>query len=340
MARRIALPLAALGLAGPLVLLLSSAAGASVPATGATSGTATVRLAADAWYSASSACTSSPTGCLPAGAPAPPYPAKTLHVGVAAGQEESRTYLSLDLAALPAGTALSGGVLKLPVAGPDDGSRAADTATLRACLVTASFKDATEGATDAPPAIDCKTSSPAKHVAAAGNEPEMFTVDLTAFASSWAGGALNQGLVLVPAEDTAPNAMWHVAMSAHDRTGSTVAAPTAVVQYASAAAAGDDFDTSDVAPAAPTDSTGSSSVSFAAAPLAPQPDTTPVVPAPAVQPEVAPQASPVAPVQQLTPQAFVGGGGFAYPGVFLLPIVIAAAGAMLARALTRDLATA
>src|SRR5438128_3904999 len=109
MVRRTALGLAAvLGLTAPLTLLLSSTASAVVPLTGATSGTATVHIGTDAWYSASAACTSSPAGCLPAGAPAP-YSAKTLHVGVAAGQEESRTYLSLDLAALPAGTALTGG---------------------------------------------------------------------------------------------------------------------------------------------------------------------------------------------------------------------------------------
>src|SRR5690348_10541957 len=96
------------GLAVPLVGLLAAPAGASIPADDARSGTATVKVAVDGWYSASAACTSSPAGCLPAGAPAPPYPAKTLHVGVLAGQEESRTYLSLDLLSLPPGTALTG----------------------------------------------------------------------------------------------------------------------------------------------------------------------------------------------------------------------------------------
>jgi len=337
MARRTALGLvAALGLAAPILLLFPSPAGAVVPDEGASSGTATVRVATDAWYAAAAACTSSPTGCLPAAAPASPYPAKTLHVGVVAGQEEARTYLSLDLAALPGGTALTGGTLRIPVGGPDDGSRSPDTASLQACLVTAAFHDAAEGATDAPPAVDCRTTAPAKYVAAAGNDPEMFTVDLTAFGSAWTAGSLNQGIALLPAADTAPPSSWHVAMSAHDRTGSTVAAPTATVQYASAAA-GDAFDTADVSAPAAADSAGSSSVSFAAPPLAPQADTTPALQAPAVQPEVAAQASPVPPVQQVTPQAFVGGGGFAYPGVFLLPLLLAGAGGWLARALTRDL---
>src|SRR3954449_10892469 len=95
MVRRTALGVAAvLGLTGPLTLLLSSTASAVVPLAGATSGTATVRIGADAWYSASAACTSSPAGCLPAGAPASPYATKTLRVGVVAGEEESRTCLS------------------------------------------------------------------------------------------------------------------------------------------------------------------------------------------------------------------------------------------------------
>src|SRR4051794_41603805 len=118
---------AVVGLVVPFVGLLSAPAGASVPKTDAATGTATVRMAVDAWYSASAACTSSPTGCLPAGAPAPPYPEKTLHVGVVARQEEARTYLSPDLLSLPPGTALTGGAPQLPGAGSRDGPRAGDT---------------------------------------------------------------------------------------------------------------------------------------------------------------------------------------------------------------------
>jgi hypothetical protein len=55
---------------------------------------------------------------------------------------------------------------------------------------------------------------------------------------------------------------------------------------------------------------------------------------------VAPQASPVAPAPQLQPAAAVTVGGYAYPGVFLLPILLAIAGGWLARSLTRDLTPA
>src|SRR4051812_47272107 len=114
---------AAVALALPVVGLLASPAGASVPKQDAASGTATVPMAVDAWYSASAACTSSPAGCLPAGAPASPYATKTLHVGVAAGQEEARADLSLHPAALPPRTALPRRPPTPPGAGSHDGRR-------------------------------------------------------------------------------------------------------------------------------------------------------------------------------------------------------------------------
>jgi hypothetical protein len=114
------------------------------------------------------------------------------------------------------------------------------------------------------------------------------------------------------------------------------------VAYATAAADSTDssFEMPDSAAAPPADpGFGSGSASFAAPPLAPQPVSAPVAPAPVVQPAVVPQAAPVAP-QQITPQAFIGNGRFAYPGVFLLPIILVAAAGWLARAMTRDLVTA
>ena len=333
--RQVLRGLAAGSLAAPLCLLLATPAGAATPPGAASAGSATVGVLADAWYAASSACTQSPTGCLPAAAPVSPYPAKTLHVGTFGGQEESRTYLSLNLTSLPAGTKLTGGTLRLPVSSGQDGSVAPDTATLQACVVTAAFKDDVEGSTSTPPAVDCKkATSPAKYVAAAGSAPEMFTVDLAPFATAWSSGLAAQGIALLPAADTAAPASWHVVTSAHDRD---VAAPqriTALVTYGSAAG--------DIA--APFEDTftpteaDSGAASFAAPPLAPVATTTvPETSVPATTPVIAPQAAPVAPTQQFQPTAAVTIGGFRYPGVFLLPILLAVAGGWLARALTRDL---
>ena len=341
MARRPLVQLAALaGATAPFVLFATPAMAAPGPET-AGSGIATVGLSADAWYSAAPACTASPTGCLPAGAPNP-YPAKTLHVGVAAGQEESRAYLALDLALLPPSTSITGGLLRVPVAAGEDGTRAADTASLQACLVTAAVDDSVEGSTEAPPAVDCKRASSAgKLVPATAATPAQLTFDLAPFASAWTSGAANHGVALLPAADTAPTSAWHIATSAHDRSGAPTTKPSASVSFAATSAvdSGTSFEPStfeDTAPppAAPSEGLGSSSVSFGAPPVAPAAPQLPSTLAPAVS---APVSQPVA-APQLQPQAFaVPGGGFAYPAVFLLPLALAGVAGWLGRALTRDL---
>ena len=325
----------------PLVLAAATPVWAATPTQDAGSGSVTVGVLSDAWYAASSACTSSPAGCLPAAPPASPYPAKTLHVGVAAGQEESRAYLSLNLTALPAGTSVTGGTLRLPVGSNQDGSVSPDTATLQACAVTSTIKDDAEGSTEQPPAVDCKkASSKAKYVAAAGSAPEMFTVDLGPFASAWSLGSGTQGIALIPTDDTAAPSSWHVALSAHDRDVPAPQHITALVSYSTAA--GDistPFEDTGAPAAAPQSGTGSAS--FAAPPLTPAAtNQAPTTEVPAATPQIAPQSPPVPTVQQFQPQAAVTIGGFAYPGVFLLPIGLAIACGWLARALTRDLTPA
>jgi hypothetical protein len=71
--------------------------------------------------------------------------------------------------------------------------------------------------------------------------------------------------------------------------------------------------------------------SFAAPPLSPP---APLLPEPAVASGPAPVA---APSQQVVPVASVVQGGFRYPGVFLLPLLLAVGAGWLGRALTRDL---
>jgi hypothetical protein len=321
----------------PLALAFVPAASAATPPDAAGSGSLTVAVATDAWYAASSACTASPTGCLPAAPQTAAYPTKTLHAGATAGQEDSRTYLTLNLTALPAGTALSGGTLRLPISSGQDGSLSPDTATLQACAVTATFKDDVEGASTAPPAVDCKkATAPAKYVAAAGSAPEMYTVDLTPFASAWTLGAATQGIVLMPSAETAAGSTWHATFSAHDRDVPAPQHISALVTYASAA--GDIAAPFDDSAAAVTPETGNDSASFAAPPLAPvASDSLPSSSVPATTPQIAPQAPPVPTVQQFQPQAAVTVGGFAYPAVFLLPILFAVGCGWLGRALTRDL---
>jgi hypothetical protein len=210
---------------------------------------------------------------------------------------------------------------------------------MQACLATGTFKDDVAGSPEKPPNIDCKAaSSPAKYVAAAGAVPEMFTVNLAPFALAWSGGATSAGIVLVPTTDTGPGSAWHVALSGHDRTVAAAMHISATVTYSSSSTT--DSSSFDAAPPLDTSNTGTGSASFAAPPLAPvATPQLPTVSAPQA-PDVAPQASPVAPAPQLQPAAAVTVGGYAYPGVFLLPILLAVAGGWLARSLTRDLTPA
>jgi hypothetical protein len=304
---------------------------------------------AEAWYRTTAApaapiCTL-PVGCPPAPVPSQ-YPPRTLHVGVTGGQEEARTYLGFDLFEVTG--EITGGTLTLPVA-PDAGSRAPETAKMRACLATAPVQDGVDGEVQpAPPAVDCATSADAVYAAGDGQGPAVFTVDLAAFATALGSGAV--ALALVPAEGVPPNDDWHVALSQRDRQAQGAVPISATFQVAAAAAAAADslpsppaetdagpFDftspTDGFSSAAPfeTPSFGDTDVSFAAPPLdalIDQPIDAPVAPEVA-----APQISGV-------PVASVLAGPFAYPAVFLLPLLFAVGVGWAGRAFTRDLVPA
>lgn len=325
-----------------LVVLLLPTAGASAQPT-------SVKAApsAEAWYRTVPAPPAAvpvpspcplPVGCspgLPTPLPTPPpsqYAAGTLHVGVLAGAEESRTYLTLDLSALPSGSQLSGGTLTLPIASdPQAGTASPDTAKLRACLVSDPVKDGVDGDVQTPPKADCATSSPASYVAAAGQVPAQFKVDLAPFSSSWTGGS--GSLVIVPAAGLAPTDAFHVAFSRRDRklAGAVpISAELTATEPASVAAPPVSLPPADGGAPLSANLSGvplDSGVSFAAPPLA-----APVTPPIAAQPTPR-VAAPV--VRRPVRAAF--SGAFAYPVVFLLPLLVAGAVGWASRAFTREL---
>lgn len=315
--------------------VLAAVSGPALAAFAAGTGTVTTGAAAEGWYRAGQTCTL-PVGCPPT--PPSPYPADTLHVGVLAGQEEARTVLQLDLSALPAGTKPAGGQLRLPVdAAPADGARAPETAALRACLVTEPVKDAA-GAVAAGPKVDCDAASaPAMYVAASGQQPAMFTVDLGVLAAAWQDGAAPGALALLPATTVAPPASWHVTFSGRKRTGSSVPPVSALVTYVGGA-----VDVQQLPPPAPVAQPDAGFApappvggdSFAAPAMSGGGDVPPLA-APAAAP---PAALPPAAAPPVQPVASVVQAGFRYPAVFLLPLVLLFAVGWVGRALTRDLA--
>ena len=303
------------------------------------SGSVTTAPGAEAWYRAPQSC-ALPVGCPPT--PPSQYAHDTLHVGVLLGQEEARTFLQLDLSALPPGTKPVGGQLRLPVAtGSRDGTRSPQSAELRACLVSAAVEDA-DGKVGTGPEPKCdEVTTGAIFVPATAQTPAAFTVDLAQLAAAWETSSAPGALALLPAEGVASTDNWHVAFSDRTREGDGVTRINAAVSFVSSAVAVEqDPPPAVTAPVtsfrvpeftAPDSFTGPSVQSFdvpiaAAAPA-------PVAQAPA------PQTAPVAAApQQVVRTASVIDTGFRYPAVFLLPLLFLAGAAWLGRALTRDLA--
>jgi hypothetical protein len=278
--------------------------------------TLTVGDAAEAWYATSpiDICTT-PLGCPPPSAPTSPYPADTLHVGVAGGQESARTYLLPDFNSLPFDATVIGGEMTLPVASANgDGTVSPDTAKIRACLATKPVPDGTQGSTSAPPATDCDVSATPTYDAGKGT----FTLDLQPFIDAWSGGSPRLGIAVVPdLKSAAPSDAWHVAFNGRKRAGSGHISSSITVRSTPQP------DT--VVPAAPV----APVVPMAPAPPLPQPGAVaPVAPAPVVAPSQQPQPLQAQPVAFVRP--------FQYPLAFLLPLALLAAAVFFARLFTRD----
>lgn len=309
----------------------------------------TAKTTAESWFRNLPVAVPNEPVCPPVGGCAPPVPevvppspyaADTLHVGFSGAAEDSRTYVELNLSAVPIGSEVTGGTLTLPVAtDPQAGTLLPETAEFQACLVATSVPDGVDGGINGAPEADCDTSSPAVFVPAADGRPAVFTIALAPFAEAWAIGTA--AVALVPAEEQAEGASWHVAFSRRDRVAE--GAEPISAQLTLGAADGDsDLPTApDVGTDSPVDAPSSeaegfdtdslaldSGASFAAPPVATDvkaPITAPVDSSPASAPQ---PVSPVAASLDLP---------YEYPGVFLLPVVMAAAGAWVCRAFSRDL---
>lgn len=318
------------GTAVPLVWLSTTAlAGPMAPA--GTTKTATVKVgdAAEAWFAkaAVDTCTT-PLGCPPAQVPSSPYPADTLHVGVAGGQETARTYVLPDLTLVPFDAKFSAGTMTLPVAtGQDDGTVTPESAEIQACLATKPVPDGTQGSGQAPPDTDCKTSAPLKYDA----KKTAFTLDLAPFLTAWSAGTVRYGIALLPDTDKAsPSDAWHVTFNGRKR--STGAKISSSVTYTATVSTGTDTTGATTTP--PSGTTPPPADTGTAPPPA-APDVS--LPAATTQepPAAAPQvAAPTQPQPVAQPVAF--STKFQYPMAFLAPLALLAGAVFFARLFTRD----
>jgi hypothetical protein len=289
---------------------------ASVRDTSGSTQTLTVADSAEAWYAASpiDICTT-PLGCPPPQAPTSPYPADTLHVGVAGGQESARTYLLPDLTSLPFDATAVGGEMTLPVATANgDGTVSPDAAKIRACLATKPVPDGTQGSTSAPPAVDCDVSATPTYDSAHGT----FTLDLQPFIDAWSGSQPRFGIALVPdSKAVQPTDAWHVTFNGRKRAGSGHISSSITVRTNPA--------TNTVISAGPP--------VIPAVPAAPAP---PPLSAGAAPPAAAPVVAASQQPQTLQAQPVALSRPFQYPLAFLLPLALLAAAVFFTRLFTRD----
>lgn len=292
----------------------------------------TVVPVAESWYRPLSPTCATPVGCPPV-EPPPGYPDGTLHVGVLGGAPDSTTQIALPLPT----SGLVGGTLRLPVEPIADGTLQPEMAKVKACVVTGNVKDKIAGSISNRPGVDCATAtSPAVPT----SDGTALTIDLTPFIGQWEGSEAGS-LAIVPAEDApAQTEVWHVAFSRHDRAaaGSHPLTASLLVQDATEPTT-PEVDIPDVSAPDGLDSSD---------PLvAEQPSLGQV--SPGVMPGLAQQPVPTvagpstvgAAPRTLRPvAAILPDTSFAYPGVFLLPLLGLLATGWLVRAFTRDLTDA
>lgn len=300
----------------------------------------------EAWYQPDPTC-AQPTGCVltaplpvtppvspptaPVAVPLSPYPAGTLHVGWASQAETARSFLAFSFEALTG--PLTAASLDVPLdTAAADGDAQSSSAKVQACLATGDITHV-EGSFANPPSVDCTRHAVLTYVATPA--PHLHG-DL---APLLLGLTTTSGIALLPdaeAEKAAPADAWHVAFSAHDRTGAAKTAPAALTVTTDDAPA-------TTLPAVDAPAAGSPELGGAApAPAldsgtglaAPPQLSTGVVP-PAV---AAPAVAPAAAAPAVVPQAVTVTYGYQYPAVWLLPLGLLVLVPAAARALTKDLA--
>jgi hypothetical protein len=284
----------------------------------------------EAWYQPNPSC-SLPVGCIttgalpiavPAGIPTSAFPAGTMHAGVSGGVETARAYIGLPLKSL--GGAVTSATLTVPLdTAPSSGSTTPERSKLQVCTTTAPLVRA-DGSIAAPPRVDC---SKAAIVAYAATPQPHLEADLSSLAARLPSAT---GLALVPdATLLTPADAWRVVFSAHDRVDAS-ATPPARVQVTVADAAA--VPTVELPPAQGLPTARDVALPPVAAPL-----DIPVPAAAIAEPPPMPAASTdvLAVASLAAPETLTV--GYAYPAIWLFPLVLLVGVPAAARALTKDL---
>lgn len=297
----------------------------------------------EAWYQASPAdpgeedpTCALPTGCLPQpGAPVNPYPEGTLQVGVAGGRDTARTFVALDLSDLPTGALISGGTLTLPVmANSESGSLRPEAARVMACPVAAPIEESHGGQPDDQPDFSCDTA--AEGTFNKGGKPSI-TVDLSPIAALMTTG----GIAIVPAAEARESGdTWRVAFPTRDND-SVEEAITATLNYEEPATLDAGLPAAPPPPPAANNTGGAGSVStgggFEPAPAAEVAPPAFDEMAPAAAPPNPGPEQPIAAPEPVAAAVPAVAFGYAYPALWLAPLVLAGVAGALARSLTGEI---
>lgn len=311
------------GVAVGLLLLIAVGVGTSLPAS-AKRDSVTREPLVEAWYYANPTCQLA-TGCVTVPAdtsgvpPINPYPAGTMHVGVAAGLETSRVFLDFDTADLYGATAAR---LVIPLnTSPQDGSAAPELAKVQVCLFAGQIKPV-EGSLSSAPGASCGNRAALTYEAEPTPRLVGDLAPLLGFLPS------SGGIVVLPnVTQVTPADAWQVVFNATTREEDALGSEQSPPAYLEVEVG----DTTSEEPAEPVDepspqqpvevpATGGGGGSFvdvdggpmAAAPL---PDAADPVKAPIIPDMVAEAAPP--PSTVLVPKSFK------YRAVWFLPLLLA-----------------
>jgi len=279
--------------------------------------TVTVAPTAEAWYQPNPTC-STPAGCLGVGTvpPASPYPAGTLHIGLAAGAETARSYVALPLVAITGD--ITAAALTVPLdTSPADGALSPESAKVQVCLTSVPLAPV-RGSFDPPPSTDCSAVVPATYVATPAPHLE---ADLGPLVDRLQSAT---GVVLLPdASASTPTDSWHVVFSAHDATDAAITPASVTLKF-------EDRSTAE----APSPVARPPSPSGGVGPVQP-PLNTGFAGAPSTSAGAATAAPPVGAVRSAP--RLTRAAAYAYPGVWLLPLVLLVLVPMMVKTLTADL---
>lgn len=284
----------------------------------------------EAWYNT----TPLPVGDLPVvPPPTNPYEEDTLHVRITGGQENARTYISLDLKRLPVGTEISDGLLSLPLAPSEKETDDDRSARLWICLADP-LDEKVSGSFEQPPKVDCESRSGATYV----RKPRPhFIVDLAPFVDF----LQTNSLAVLPSDVAREKGdTWHVSFYGKKndtKSANPVTAELVIAEVSGLAAAPPPVPPVNPDPAPPADSGfGSGSLNIGMPPPTQPLNDAPAPPSsdrlgsrtPATrnpQPVAAPPAEPTA------------AEGPSYTAVWALPLLLLLLAGYFSSALTRDI---